>query len=275
MDMASKLFTFTFTFTKSSMRVRTRMAQSSITARTAVLQAVQEFGALAHTAFACSRSRRSGAAAAARATRIADGLPLEDAGGQEDSERTAGLPRPHQSDAQRQAARSERCPHQKRTFHRAARALQDSKPTDAWDPGVRASLHAAHPIAAPAALLEAAEPALQLTREQLQEVVGIVSSHHRGTVAGPSGRTFEMICAACQSSDAALDVTLELANLILSGELPREAFLLDGLLIGLKKPGGGVRPIAISERWYRFAGVCALRTYGRGIGARLARFRWG
>ena len=74
-----------------------------------------------------------------------------------------------------------------------------------------------------------------------------------------------MICAACQSSDAALDVTLELANIILSGELPREAFLLDGLLIGLKKPGGGVRPIAISETWYRFAGVCALRIYGRGI----------
>ena len=41
-----------------------------------------------------------------------------------------------------------------------------------------------------------------------------------------------MICAACHSSDAALDVTFELVNLVLSGELPREAFLLDGLLIG-------------------------------------------
>ena len=86
---------------------------------------------------------------------------------------------------------------------------------------MRASLHAAHPVAASAAPLKAAEPAVQLTREQLQEVVGIVSSHHRGTAAGPSGWTFEMICAACQSSDATLDVTLELVNLILSGELPR------------------------------------------------------
>ena len=34
-----------------------------------------------------------------------------------------------------------------------------------------------------------------------------------------------MICAACQSLDAALDVTLKPVNLILSGELPREAFL--------------------------------------------------
>ena len=30
------------------------------------------------------------------------------------------------------------------------------------------------------------------------------------------------------------------------------------------------RPIAISETWDRFAGVCTLRAYGRGIGARLA-----
>ena len=63
-----------------------------------------------------------------------------------------------------------------------------------------------------------------------------------------------MICAACQSSDAALDVTRKLYNLILSGELPRDAFLLDWLLIGLEKPGGCVRPIAVSEMWYRCAG---------------------
>ena len=130
-------------------------------------------------------------------------------------------------------------------------------------------MHAEHPAAAPAAPLEAAEPALQLTCEQLQEVVCIVSAYHRGTVAGPSGWTFEIICAACQSSDVVLDGTLELVILILSRELPREACLLDGLLIGLEKPGDGAQPIAISETWYRFARVCALRTYKRGIGAGL------
>ena len=36
-----------------------------------------------------------------------------------------------------------------------------------------------------------------------------------------------------------------------------------------------MRPIAISETWYRFAGICALRTYGRGIGARLAPLQMG
>ena len=144
------------------------------------------------------------------------------------------------------------------------RALQDSKPAFLRDPGVHAGFHGANPVAAPVAPFEAAEPALQLTREQLQKVVGIVSAHHRGTAAGRPGLSFEMMCAAYPSSDAALDVTPDLVHLLLSGELPQEAFLFDGLLIGLEKPGGGVRPIAISETWYRFAGACVLWTYGTG-----------
>ena len=71
-----------------------------------------------------------------------------------------------------------------------------------------------------------------------------------------------MICAAFQSSDAALNVTIELVNLILSRDLPREALLLDGFLLWLEKPGGGVRPIASSETWYRFAGSARCRHTG-------------
>ena len=63
-----------------------------------------------------------------------------------------------------------------------------------------------------------------------------------------------MIRDACHSSDAALDVALELVNLILPAELPREAFLLDGLFIGLEKAGGGAGPIAEPETCYCFAG---------------------
>ena len=107
---------------------------------------------------------------------------------EEENERNVGLRRLHLSDTQRQAARIEHCLHQKRSIPQEARPLQDSKPADARDaPRVRATLHAAHPAAASAAPLEVAEEALQLTREQLQEVVGIVSAHHRGTAAGPSG----------------------------------------------------------------------------------------
>ena len=84
-----------------------------------------------------------------------------------------------------------------------------------------------------------------------------------------------MICAACVASDAALDVTLKRFNRILLGEIPREAFPLDGLLIRLERQGGGVRPIAISETLYYSAGFSALPTYGRGIGAGLAPLQVG
>ena len=81
-----------------------------------VLQAVQQFGTLSRKVFAYSCSLRSRAAAAARATRIAGCLPLEDAGGEEKPKRTAGPRRPHLSDAQRQASWIARCLHQKRSL---------------------------------------------------------------------------------------------------------------------------------------------------------------
>ena len=92
-----------------------------------------------------------------------------------------------------------------------------------------------------------------------------MSAHHRETAAGPSVRAFEMICAAYQSSDAALDVTLELINLIMTGELPRDDFLLGRLLIGHEKPGGAICGQSQSAR----RGI-ALRGYercGRTVGA--------
>ena len=68
--------------------------------------------------------------------------------GEEGPDCNAGLRRPHLSDAQRQAARIKRCLHQKRSFLQNALALQGSKPANARDPRVRASLHTAHPAAA-------------------------------------------------------------------------------------------------------------------------------
>ena len=49
---------------------------------------------------------------------------------------------------------------------------------------------------------------------------------------------------------------------MLSGKLPRHGTLLDSALIGLAKPNGDVRPIAIGEVLYRFAASCALAALG-------------
>ena len=53
-----------------------------------------------------------------------------------------------------------------------------------------------------------------------------------------------MICAACQATDADLEITPEQVNFILSGELPREAFLLHGVL-----NGGMRRHAAVCGPW--------------------------
>ena len=81
---------------------------------------------------------------------------------------------------------------------------------------------------------------------------GLQTGSHWRTLGGRQKTSTHHSC------DAALDVTLELVNLILSGELLREAHPLDGLLDGLEKLGGCVRHIAISVTWFRFAGgLCA------------------
>lgn len=81
-----------------------------------------------------------------------------------------------------------------------------------------------------------------------------------------------MICAACQATDADLEITPEQVNFTLSGELPREAFLLHGVL-----NGGMRRHAAVCDPWRctrrGTVRVCELRTYGCCIGARLAPFQ--
>lgn len=80
------------------------------------------------------------------------------------------------------------------------------------------SLHVAHPQPCEQRRWSAQNPSLQLTRKQLQEVVGIVAAHHQRAATAPAGGTLEMTCIACQSPGSALDVTLEPVNLILCGD---------------------------------------------------------
>ena len=201
-------------------------------------------------------------------------MPLEDPVG-EGTRRSTAPRRSYLSVPQRKAQYAERCLRQGRSIRRAVRVTNSSTPSDATSPAVRQQLNDLHPSAAPPPFLEEEEAALQLSLEQFQAAVAAIAAHHRGSAAGPSGWTLEMICTACQSSDAATLAVLGVVNLILSGELPRETFLLDSNLIGLDKPDGGVRPIAIGEAWYRFAGICALRECGRDIGAGLAPLQLG
>lgn len=81
--------------------------------------------------------------------------------------------------------------------------------------------------------------------------------------------TYEHVLAATKTSSDAFNATLAFVNHMLSGKMPRHPSLLDSSLVGLQKPDGGVRPIAIGEALYRIAGLCAM-TACEDIGRSLA-----
>ena len=132
---------------------------------------------------------------------------------------------------------------------------------DASDPEVLAKLAAKHPAAAPPAEVVDDTPALEVDVATVRAVISRWRSK-RGTAPGLTGLTPEHLVAAADASDDTLSAMVALVNLMLSGRLPRSHDLLDSALLGLLKPNGDVRPIAIGEVWYRFAAACALAALG-------------
>ena len=227
-------------------------------------------------------SRDRGRRILARLRRIDEGRRLDD----EDGDEVGGSQGRHRSNRRRRvsdeaktAARIER--HVTAgSIRRGAAALSSEPLADTSDPEVLAKLRALHPDAESPAPIDAEEPALQTSAETLLAVCKRVSAHKRGTAGGPTGWTYEMICACVQSSGDGLRAALQFVNLILSGVLPRSSFLLGSVLVGLQKvtdgvPDGGVRPIAIGEAWYRMAMLCALSDLGHAVGASLAPMQVG
>ena len=227
-------------------------------------------------------SRDRGRRILARLRRIAEGQLLDDEVAEEEGSsqgRRAGNRRRDVSDQAKLAARIER--HVSAgSIKRAAAALSSEPLADTSDPTVLAKLRALHPEAESPAPLANEEAALQTSAETLLAVCKRVSAHYRGRSGGPSGWTFEMICACVQSSEDGFRAALRFVNLILSGTLPRVSFILGSVLVGLQKvtdgvPDGGVRPIAIGEAWYRLAMLCALSDVGASVGASLAPMQVG
>jgi hypothetical protein len=216
----------------------------------------------------------------ARLRRIADGQRLDDEdAGEEPGHTPPGTRRRRVSEQAQLARRIER--HVSAgSIKRGAAALAAEPLADTSDPDVLAKLRALHPDAELPPALATVEPALQVSAETLTAVCKRISAHNRGTAGGPTGWTYEMLCACVQASEEGLRATLRFVNLILAGTLPRSAFILESVLVGLQKltdgvPNGGVRPIAIGEAWYRLAMLCALTDVGSAVGAGLAPMQVG
>jgi hypothetical protein len=172
------------------------------------------------------------------------------------------------TDEQLRAARIEHSVEKGGPLQRARKKIRDPGLADTTDAGVRQSLQDKHPQRPLPQVLETEEPAAQATAEQFNEALAQLE-RNRGAAAGPSGMTCEHLLAAAAASDAARDGLLQVVNLILSGKLPHSDALLDSLLIGIAKPDGTARPIAIGEALYRLVGQVVLVMLD-GIGAELS-----
>ncbi|MEL6449579.1 MAG: reverse transcriptase domain-containing protein [Pseudomonadota bacterium] len=237
------------------------------------LQALGDLPALALADKGASRSR--GRRAVARLRRMAQGLQPEDL---EDgaAPATQGDKRRRRTIAtQDKMVRRIQRHLRNGSVSRAAKVLESEPLADMTHTRNLNALKKLHPDAPEPDPLDAPEAPLQVDVSLVQKVVEKVSAHHRGSAGGPTAWTYEMIVAAATASADCTRAVVTMVNLILSGKLPRDCFLLDSTLVGTQKPAGGIRPIAIGEAWYRFAMLCALVAVGRDIGMALAPLQVG
>jgi hypothetical protein len=143
---------------------------------------------------------------------------------------------------------------------RATRALDAAEVAQAT-PEVLAKLPELHPDAEPPAVDNHDTVPVQITRQQLRQVINRLPKR---SAPGPSGWTFEHIQAVAQSTPEGMDAVLSFVNTVLRGDAPECAEFRASRLIALfKKPHGsalehGVRPIAIGEVWARLVSMCAM-----------------
>ena len=121
-------------------------------------------------------------------------------------------------------------------------------------------LKALHPNATgPAPPLDQPVEAITVDLQALSKI--ITSRLQNGSAAGPSGWTGELV-APLVSDPECLEGIAALVKDMLNGALDADSHsvLTSSLLIPIPKEGGGVRPIAIGEAFYRLSAM-----YGNGL----------
>ena len=99
---------------------------------------------------------------------------------------------------------------------------------------------------------------MRVDRDALKNIVKRELAN--GSAPGRSGWTGDLIKALVddeQCLDGLVALTMAIANGRIQGRA--KAALLCSVLVGLEKPGGGTRPIAMGEVFYKLASTCMLR----------------
>lgn len=205
------------------------------------------------------------------AGRMVELLLLEDDASPQGERRRRQRRHPDQAALQRQQAQRARRQLELGSVQRSARTLSATGLVEVTD-GVLQQLQEKHPVAEPPMLPpspETAPPPVSVSADVFRDVLQKLP---RGSAAGPSGWTYEMIRSAVLHDDSAFEGALWLVNAQLAGTLPHCENLLASRLIPISKhtaeellmlPADAVpdvRPIAIGEVWNRLAALCALAT---------------
>jgi hypothetical protein len=112
--------------------------------------------------------------------------------------------------------------------------------------------------------------------EDCDVVRSTIRSSNNGSASGPSGWGGNMLSTLAESPICMAGIIALLKDII-NGNIPAQSrpYLLASRLVGLSKNGGGVRPIAIGELFYRLAGVIAVKKVVSAAAALLAPHQYG
>ena len=112
-------------------------------------------------------------------------------------------------------------------------------------------------------VLQFQEPNVRANEITKVELLEALDKTPKLSAAGVSGWTFDLIRSLLDGNDEVTQVSVELLNELLTGRVKHADIWLRSRLVPLRKPGGGVRPIAIGEAWPRLLGRLLAARYAK------------
>jgi hypothetical protein len=163
-------------------------------------------------------------------------------------------------------------------LRKAAQTLHSTATmADLRQPSVQQEMRRLHPaLPASSVLPTLPADAPQMILEDDDILRRIIQRSNNGSASGPSGWGGNMLSTLSESDICRAGIRALLRDII-NGSLPEQArqYLLASRLVGLNKPTGGARPIAVGELFYRLAGIIAVSKVVSPAAALLAPHQYG